>query len=333
MKALVYTQPNETQLQERPMPVAAPGEVVLRIEAVGICGSDMHAWHGHDPRRKPGLVLGHEFVGAIAESAAPGFDTGMRFTGNPLITCGTCEYCVQGRNNLCANRTMVGMTRPGAFAEFMSIPAASLIAMPQDLPARDAALTEPAATAWHAINLTMRALARPMHECRVLVIGGGAIGMLSALLLRHLGALDVTLAELNVLRREAVARHAGCTVVDPRATPLPEAAFDVVIDAVGAKATRTQSFTAIKPGGVVMHVGLQDWASEIDMRKLTLSEITLLGTYTYTTADLRATVAALAKGAFGDLSWVEERALADGPQAFLDLDQGRCASAKVILRP
>ena len=333
MKALVYTQPNETQLQDRPMPVAAPGEVVLRIEAVGICGSDMHAWHGHDPRRKPGLVLGHEFVGAIAESAAPGFDTGMRFTGNPLITCGTCEYCVQGRNNLCANRTMVGMTRPGAFAEFMSIPAASLIAMPQDLPARDAALTEPAATAWHAINLTMRALARPMHECRVLVIGGGAIGMLSALLLRHLGALDVTLAELNVLRREAVARHAGCTVVDPRATPLPEAAFDVVIDAVGAKATRTQSFTAIKPGGVVMHVGLQDWASEIDMRKLTLSEITLLGTYTYTTADLRATVAALAKGAFGDLSWVEERALADGPQAFLDLDQGRCASAKVILRP
>jgi len=333
MKALVYTQPNEVQLQERPMPRAAPGEVVLRIEAVGICGSDMHAWHGHDPRRKPGLVLGHEFVGSIVESAAPGFAVGTRFTGNPLITCGTCDYCVQGRNNLCTNRTMVGMTRPGAFAEFMSIPAASLIAMPQDMSSRAAALTEPAATAWHAINLTMRALARPIHECRVLVIGGGAIGMLSALMLRQLGVDRVSLAELNPLRRDAVARHAGCAVVDPRATPLAESSFDVVIDAVGAKATRTQALAAIKPGGVVMHVGLQDWASEIDMRKLTLAEITLLGTYTYTTADLRATVDALSRGAFGDLSWVEQRPLIDGQQAFVDLDQGRCPSAKVILTP
>lgn len=333
MKALVYTQPNEVRLQDCPMPQAAPGEVVLKIEAVGICGSDMHAWHGHDPRRKPGLVLGHEFVGTIAESAAAGFVVGTRFTGNPLITCGHCDYCVQGRNNLCANRTMVGMTRPGAFAEFMSIPAASLIAMPQDLPARDAALTEPAATAWHALNLTMRALLRPIHECRVLVIGGGAIGMLSALLLRHLGVDRVVLAELNPLRRDAVARHARCETLDPRRAPPAESAFDVVIDAVGAKATRVQALAAIKPGGVVMHVGLQDWASEIDMRKLTLAEITLLGTYTYTTADLRATVEALARGAFGDLSWVEQRPLADGQQAFVDLDQGRCASAKVVLGP
>jgi 2-desacetyl-2-hydroxyethyl bacteriochlorophyllide A dehydrogenase len=333
MKALVYTQPNEVQLQNRPMPELVPGEVVLKIEAVGICGSDMHAWHGHDPRRKPGLVLGHEFVGRIEQSAAAGFDVGTRYTGNPLITCGACEYCVQGRNNLCAHRTMVGMTRPGAFAQYMSIPAASLVAMPQDLPARAAALTEPAATAWHAINLTMRALTRPLHECRVLVIGGGAIGMLSALLLRHLGVHRVTLAELNPLRREAVATHAQCATIDPRLSAPADNSVDVVIDAVGAKATRTQALAAIKPGGVVMHVGLQDWASEIDMRKLTLAEITLLGTYTYTTADLRATVDALARGVFGDLSWVEQRALTDGQQAFVDLDQGRCASAKVILLP
>jgi 2-desacetyl-2-hydroxyethyl bacteriochlorophyllide A dehydrogenase len=333
MKALVYTAPNKTELRELPMPELVDGEVVLQIEAVGICGSDMHAWHGHDPRRQPGLVLGHEFVGRIARSAAPGFDIGTRFTGNPLITCGTCAFCVQGRNNLCVNRTMVGMTRAGAFAEYMSIPAASLVAMPQDLPARAAALTEPAATAWHAIHLVLRVLVRPIHECRVLVIGGGAIGMLSALLLRQLGAAEVVLAELNPLRRDAVARHAGATVVDPRATPLPEAAFDVVIDAVGARATRHQAIAAVQPGGVVMHVGLQDWASEIDMRRLTLAELTLLGTYTYTTADLRATVAALARGAFGDLAWVEERALADGAQAFVDLDQGRCAAAKLLLRP
>jgi 2-desacetyl-2-hydroxyethyl bacteriochlorophyllide A dehydrogenase len=333
MKALVYTQPNEVQLQERPLPELAAGEVVLKIEAVGICGSDMHAWHGHDPRRKPGLVLGHEFVGRIEQSAAPGFAIGTRFTGNPLITCGVCEFCIQGRNNLCAHRTMVGMTRPGAFAEFMSIPAASLIAMPQDMSTRAAALTEPAATAWHAVNLTLRALARPMHECAVLIIGGGAIGMLSALLLRHLGARRVLLSEPNALRRDAVALHAQCETMNPREAESAESSFDVVIDAVGAKATRTQAFSAIKPGGVIMHVGLQDWASEIDMRKLTLAEITLLGTYTYTTGDLRATVDALHRGVFGDLAWVEERVLSDGPQAFIDLDSGKTASAKIILRP
>jgi alcohol dehydrogenase len=332
MKALVYTQPGRMELQERPMPELVDGEVVLRIEAVGICGSDLHAWHGHDPRRQPGLVLGHEFVGRIAETAAPGFERGTRFTGNPLITCGTCEYCVQGRNNLCANRTMVGMTRAGAFAEYMSIPAASLIAMPQDLPARAAALTEPAATAWHAIHLVLRVLVRPIHECRVLVIGGGAIGMLSALLLRHLGTAEVTVAELNPLRRDAVALHAGAEVVDPRSAPLAESSFDVVIDAVGAKPTRTQAIAAVKPGGVIMHVGLQDWASEIDMRKLTLAEVSLLGTYTYTTADLRATVDALQRGVFGELAWVEERRLDEGPQAFIDLDRGASAAAKIVLR-
>ena len=333
MRALVYTQPGEMQLLQRPMPEAAMGEVVLKIEAVGICGSDMHAWHGHDPRRLPGLVLGHEFVGTIANSAAAGFEAGTRWTGNPLITCGTCEYCVQGRNNLCANRTMVGMTRPGAFAEYMSIPAASLIAMPQSMPAAAAALTEPAATAWHAIGLSMRALVRPLHECRVLVIGGGAIGMLAALLLRHLGVQTLTVTELNPLRRQTLQQAVGCEAIDPRESPLPEAGFDYVMDAVGSKITRQQAFAAIKPGGVIMHVGLQDWASEIDMRKLTLAEITLLGTYTYTTADLRATVDALHRGVFGPLDWVEERSLAQGPQAFLDLDQGQSASAKIVLKP
>ncbi|MCP5273065.1 MAG: alcohol dehydrogenase catalytic domain-containing protein [Burkholderiaceae bacterium] len=333
MQALVYTKPGELQLQERPHPALDAGEVVLQIEAVGICGSDMHAWHGHDPRRKPGLVLGHEFVGRIAETAAPGFDAGTRWTGNPLITCGTCEYCVQGRNNLCANRTMVGMTRPGAYAQYMSIPAASLVAIPQDMPARTAALTEPAATAWHAINLSIRALVRPLHECRVLVIGGGAIGMLAALLFRQLGVTRLTVTELNPKRRATIARAVGCEVIDPRDTPLEESAYDHVMDAVGAKVTRQQALAAIKPGGVVMHVGLQDWASEIDMRKLTLAEITLLGTYTYTTADLRATVAALHQGQFGDLAWVEERALADGPQAFVDLDSGASAAPKIVLRP
>jgi len=333
MKVLVYTQPNEVQVLDRPYPSLDMDEVILKIESVGICGSDMHAFHGHDPRRKPGLVLGHEFAGIVAEASSPLFSKGQRVTGNPLITCGRCEYCLQGRNNLCANRTMVGMTRPGAFAQYMSIPASSLIAIPEGLSLDAAALTEPAATALHAINLSMRALQRPIQECRVLVLGGGAIGMLSALLLKHYGVSEITVAEVNPLRRKAIESYVGCKTFNPINENISENVFEFVMDCVGAAVTRNSALSAIKPGGVIMHVGLQEWASEIDMRKLTLAEITLLGTYTYSTVDLQATVNLLAQNAFGNLSWVEKRSLEDGPQAFSDLHAGKTAAAKVLLKP
>ena len=330
MRALMYTGTQAMEMRDVPEPVPAAGDVLLRIDAVGICGSDLHAWHGHDPRRVPPMILGHEFAATVVA----GEGTGRRVTGNPLVTCGSCEYCVQGRNNLCANRTMIGMSRPGAFAERMAIPAGCLVELPDDLPAARAALTEPAATALHALNLSMRALARPLPECSTLILGGGAIGMLAALLARHYGCRDLVVAETNVLRRASLERAVGCRTFDPRdGVPPRESSVDYVIDAVGARTTRQAALAAVKPGGVVMHIGLMDWASEIDMRKLTLAEITLIGTYTYTTADLRATVRALSAGVFGDLAWVEERPLADGARAFADLDAGRTAAAKVVLRP
>lgn len=333
MKALVYTAPNEVTWREEPAPQIAPGEVLMKIDAVGICGSDMHAYHGHDPRRNPPLILGHELVGRIVEG--PG--KGRRATVNPLITCGTCEYCIQGRNNLCSNRTMIGMTRAGGFAELMTTAAASVIDIPQDMTEVAAALTEPAATALHALNVAMRSIARPLPECRTLVIGGGAIGMLTALLLRSYGCRAISVGETNALRRESVRRAAGAGVFDPaapdRAGAPADDSMDLVVDAVGGKATRNAGLAAVKPGGVVMHIGLMDWASEIDMRKLTLAEVTLIGTYTYTTADMRAAVQALYQGAFGDLAWVEQRPLADGAAAFRDLHAGRTAAAKIVLRP
>lgn len=333
MKALVYTQPNEVKIQEYPDPVLAPDEVILKIDAVGICGSDMHAYHGHDPRRKPGLVLGHEFAGTVVDTKSPLFSKGTRVTGNPLITCGRCEYCSEGRNNLCANRTMVGMTRPGAFAEYMSIPASSLITLPPDMSPDIAALTEPAATAVHALDLSQRALQKPIRDSRVLVIGGGAIGMFSALLLKHLGVQGLDLAEVNDARRSSTKKEVFCNVINPKDENISEAHYELVVDCVGAAATRKLSLHAIKPGGVVMHVGLQDWASEIDMRKLTLAEITLLGTYTYTTSDLQTTVDYLNRGFFGTCSWVDCRSLDQGPLAFDDLHHGRSASAKILLKP
>jgi alcohol dehydrogenase len=333
MKSLVYTAPNEVQLQDRPEPELGEGEVVLQIEAAGICGSDMHAYHGHDPRRKPGLVLGHEFAATVLQSASPLWSIGQRVTGNPLITCGACDYCRQGRDNLCSRRTMIGMTRAGGFAELMTTAAASVIELPDSLGAREAALTEPASTALHAITLAMRALTRPLPECNVLVQGGGALGMLATLLLTHYGVRRVTTTETNPLRRASLARATDATICDPSTRAPADDSADLVIDAVGAAATRKAALASVKPGGVVMHIGLQDWASEIDMRKLTLAEVTLIGTYTYSTADLRAAVQALHEGAFGDLAWVEERPLAEGAAAFRDLHEGRAAAAKIVLRP
>lgn len=328
MKALVYTAPGELTYREEPEPVVDAGDTLLRIDAVGICGSDMHAFHGHDPRRNPPLVLGHELVGTVLS----GPRAGRRVTADPLIACGRCDYCAQGRDNLCSERTMVGMTRPGAYAERMSIPDRCLIDLPDTLATRAAALTEPAATALHAIALAARALHRPLAENATLVIGGGAIGMLAALLLRSYGVC-VTLGETNPLRRESARAHAGCRVYDPRQQSPSARSFGFVVDAVGAAATREAAMQAVAPGGVMLHIGLQDWASEIDMRKLTLDEITLIGTYTYTMADLRATVTALDRGVFGDLAWVEERRLDQGAAAFRDLDAGASAAAKIVLTP
>lgn len=333
MQALVYQKPYTMGLEERPMPQAVAGEVVLQIDAVGICGSDMHCFHGHDPRRKPGLVLGHEFAGTVIESKVDAYNNGDRVTGNPLITCGQCHYCAQGRDNLCQNRTMVGMTRAGAYAEYMSIAASSLISIPQDMPATHAALTEPAATALHAINACMKASVRPLQEEPVLVIGGGAIGFLSALLLRYYGCGDVTVYEVNGERRHNIEKYVQVTTQDPTNEPTQQAHYPCVIDAVGSAITRTTALKAVAVGGVVAHVGLQDWESSIDMRTLTLAEITLLGVYTYSMSDLRATAQLLYQGAFGDLSWLATMPLSQGAEAFHALDKSKVASSKLVLLP
>ncbi|HET9669080.1 MAG TPA: alcohol dehydrogenase catalytic domain-containing protein [Casimicrobiaceae bacterium] len=329
MKALVYTAPEQLAYRDEPDPVVGRDEVLIRIDAVGICGSDMHAWRGHDPRRVPPMILGHEVAGEIV--AGPG--VGARVTVDPIVNCGRCDDCLQGRDNLCANRRMIGMNRPGGFAQFMTTAAARIVELPAALDAREAALAEPAATVLHAIDLGTRASRRPLPECTVLVLGGGAIGMLAALVLQSHGVRRIALAETNALRRASVGRFTSAEAFDPGNDKPPADAFDLVIDAVGAKATRDSALAAVKPGGVVVHVGLLDWASEIDMRKLTLAEITLIGSYTYTMPDVRAAVRALGARALGDLGWIEERPLSQGAAAFRDLAQGRAAAAKIVLRP
>jgi alcohol dehydrogenase len=334
MKSLVYTAPDEVTYRVEPEPAAGPDEVLFRVEAVGICGSDMHAYHGHDPRRVPPLILGHEASGHVVAGAGQGAGERRRAVVNPLITCGACAPCLEGRQNLCAGRKLIGMNRPGAFAELIAIPERNLIDLPEGMDPVHAALTEPAGTALHAVTLAGRALHRPIAEGRALVLGGGSIGLLSALLLHSRGCRDITLGDTNELRRATAEQTGVCRVYDPSAGAGPAAdAFDLVIDAVGAGATRASALAAVKPGGVVLHIGLQSAVGELDVRKLTLSEITFIGTYTYTPTDLEAAVAALHGGALGPLDWVEQRPLEDGARAFDDLDKGRLGAAKVVLRP
>ncbi len=335
MKALVYTRPLGVEIQERPYPQLPEGgnQVVIRIAAAGICGSDMHAFHGHDPRRQPGLVLGHELSGEIVESQSPRFKPGQRVTANPLIPCGQCDYCREGRDNQCSDRHMIGMDWPGAFAEYLAIPASSVVALPDGLSLADAAITEPAAPVVHAPRLTQRAMHTPLAESSVLVIGGGAIGLLTVLVLRAWGCRQITLAETNPLRAGTARQYTGCACLNPIDNPVEASSYKVVIDAVGSAITRKLAIHSVKPGGVVMHIGLQDWDSEIDMRKITLGEIALLGTYTYTMEDFHLTLSMLEQGAFGTLGWVEQRELTDGQRAFDDLESQRVSSAKILLVP
>jgi alcohol dehydrogenase len=330
MKALVYTDTNEVIYRDEPDPATATGDVLVEVEATGICGSDMHAYHGKDPRRVPPLILGHEVAGSLVSGAG----AGRQVVINPLITCGKCEACDTGRSNLCPDRELIGMRLAGAYAEYVAIPERNLIDLPQGMSFVDASLTEPTATALHALNLARTQSSRPLAELKTLVIGGGAVGLLAALLLNMYGCRDLVVAETHAERRRSVARHVDCRVHDPLKDPaLAADTFDLVIDAVGGGVTRKTAMAAIKPGGIFVHIGLMDATGDLDIRKLTLFEITLVGVYCYTMADMRAAARAIAKGQLGDLSWVETRPLSEGARAFEDLDQGRAAAAKLVLIP
>lgn len=333
MKALIYTGPKAIELQDVPMPEAGSGEALIKIEAVGICGSDMHAYLGHDSRRPAPLILGHEAAGMIVRGTA--WDAGRRVVINPLVSCGTCPSCLDGRANICARREIISMPpRPGAFAEYVTIPERNLIAVPDGMDAATASLTEPIATGWHAVTKAAAAWYRPFAESSALVFGGGAVGIAAALSLHAQGCRSITVAETNPKRRETVEKANLFTVVDPLADgAIAENAVDVVIDCVGANPTRAASCKVVRPGGVIIHVGLADSNDGLDIRKLTLQEVTFIGTYTYTMTDFRGTLEAMRSGALGALDWFEQRDLGDGPTAFDDLLNGRAAASKIVLRP
>lgn len=328
MKALVYTAPHRIELREEPHPQPRPGESLLAVQAVGICGSDMHAYHGHDSRRPAPLILGHEAAGIICS----GPRAGQRVAVNPLVVDPACPYAVEGRWNLSPTRQILSMPpRPGAFAEYAAVPDRNLLPIPDHMDMRSAALSEPVAVSWHAVKRGMACLPMPLPEARVGILGGGAIGLAAALIARHFGARSVAVGEVNPLRRESV-RRSGLDVFDPAADDAPQDnTLDLVIDAVGADATRAAAGRCVRPGGVIVHVGLLPQFGGLDIRKVTLQEIIVTGSYCYTPMDFAAAVGALASGSLGALDWVEALPLEAGPQAFVDIDEGRISAAKIVL--
>lgn len=330
MRGLVFAAANTMEMRDVAPPDPGADEALVRVDAVGICGSDLHAYKGHDPRRVPPMLLGHEFVGTVLAGPM----SGQRVTANPLVVCGRCRYCAEGRTNLCSDRTMIGMSRPGAFAERLAVPYQCMIPVPDAVSDRAAALTEPAATVIHALALAERASVRPLAEARALVIGAGAIGLLASLALARRCVRAPVVVESNPLRRATLTKALGDVAASPERVAVDMAGrFDLVFDAVGIAATRDLSMKAAAAGGVVVHAGLGDWTTPLDWRDLTLREISLIGCYTYSNADLRVALDALGAGGFGNLDWVEERKLEDGASAFADLVSGSAAAPKILLRP
>lgn len=331
MKALVYTGPEAMEYRDAEPPIEKNDEALIKVEAVGICGSDMHAWHGHDERRPAPLILGHEAAGVVQNGAM----AGKRVTVNPLVSCMTCKYCTSGRNNLCPAREIISMPpRQGAFAEFVSMPERNLVEVPEHIDLRVASLTEPIACSWHAVELAGAALFEPIEEATAVVLGGGAIGLSAALVLHTFGCRDIWIAETNEIRHAILENAGPFKVFNPLQSGGPNAgSVHIVVDAFGGAATRASATALAQPGGIIVHIGLAGGEAGLDVRRMTLQEISFIGTYTYTMEDFEKTAAAIFDGRLGKLDWFDERPLSDGAGAFDDIHGGRAAHPKIVLRP
>ncbi|MEL7346878.1 MAG: alcohol dehydrogenase catalytic domain-containing protein [Pseudomonadota bacterium] len=327
MRALVFTAPETLEIQEVAPPRPRRDQTLVEVALCGICGSDMHAWHGHDARRVPPMILGHEGVGV----AASGPFAGKRVAINPLMTCGRCSFCVSGRSHLCRHREMIGMRMPGAFAEEVIVATRNLTILPDDLPFGRAVLAEPLACAIHAVGLALRHQRALGGGTEAVVLGGGAIGLLSALVLRAKGVSPIHIAETNARRRAALEVLFPGAVYDPADPAYDSLRADMVLDAVGTGRTRAAASRIVAPGGVIMHIGLQDNADGLDTRRLTLQEVAFMGAYCYLPQDFATAIEMLRDWTIDPAGWSTLRDLGEGAACFAEIDAGE-APAKLILQ-
>ncbi|MFS0750394.1 zinc-dependent alcohol dehydrogenase [Oceanobacillus sp. 1P07AA] len=337
MKVLSWNGPKEMDIEERPIPEVKQDEVLVKVDVVGLCGSEIEGFLGHNSLRIPPLVMGHEFSGRVADigKSVTGIVKGTKVVVNPLLTCGTCKQCIRGNETQCEHREIIGIHRSGAFAEYVAVPGSSIVEIPEELDSFAASLAEPLACTFRAIR---RAIS--MHTVpNILVYGAGAIGLLSAFVAKELGANKVIVADINEDRLQTLTKVGIEDTLNNSKDDFEDKlneitgykGIDVVIDAVGFQPTRTQSANVVNPGGVIMNVGLGIDETIVPINHYIRSEITVLGSFCYSRQDFLDAVQLLIEEKITPKGWTEVRSLEDGQQSFMDLVEGKVKSSKIFL--
>jgi threonine dehydrogenase-like Zn-dependent dehydrogenase len=333
MKALMYLGPRTMQLQDVPEPVPAPGEARVRVAAAAICGSDLHGFREASPRRIPPLVMGHEVVGTV-DLVGDGVEqslTGTRVVAMPVVPCGVCARCREGRTNLCPNRRLMGMDFPGAFAESFTIDASRLLPLPEGLPDTIGTLIEPLANAVHSVARAVR------EGDDVLVIGAGPIGLFAVRASVLAGAARTFVVD-RLQDRLVLAKGLGGEplavdgAADALATATGGEGVDVVIDAAGFASTWSLAIQAARPGGHIDVIGLGAAEGPANYQAIVAKGLTIVGSYACVERDFARALHLLFSGDVDVDGWTVTMPLADGQSAFEALvDDERFT--KVLLTP
>ena len=342
MKALLLSQYRQLQIADLPDPQPGPGEVLIRVAACGICGSDVHGYDGSSGRRIPPIVMGHEAAGIVAAlgKGVTQFSEGERVTFDSTVFCGRCPPCLRGEINLCDNRQVLGVScsdyrRSGAFAEFVAVPARTVYRLPDSLTFPEAAMLEAVSVALHAVSL-----AQVASGSSALVVGAGMIGLLAAQALRVAGCRRVFVADIDDSRL-ALAKQIGASEafradekLEKRLYQLTDGfGVDVAVEAVGRTESVAASIDSVRKGGSVVLVGNISPEIVLPLQKVVTRQICLQGSCASSGEYPRA-IELVASGAIQVKPLITAVApLAEGPRWFERLHSHEPGLMKIVLTP
>lgn len=326
MQVLLFTDIEELQLVETSVPsLERPDDVLVRVRSVGVCGSDLHGYTGHSGRRTPPLIMGHEVTGDVVDvgPAVDSLSVGSRVAIQPVEFCGHCAQCLAGRRSICENRRVMGMTAPGAYAEYVTWPASNLFVLPDNLSYEAGALAEPLSIAVHAVGL---AHIRPYDAA--FVVGAGPIGLLTLTVLRLTGVNTIAVSDVSDARLEVAESLGAHVTINPRHQDARAVVdeftdgrgVDVAFEAVGLSATSQQTLEVARNKGTVVWIGNNQRMIEIDMQAIVTRELTVLGSYGMTDDEFQRSLRMLADGRVPADTFINRRAeLREGPRLFDEL--------------
>ena len=341
MKALVYQEPWNMSMQDLPRPVLQPGEVLIKMESVGICGSDVHGFTGESGRRAPGMVMGHEVVGRIVETA-PDVTTpkiGQRVTVfNVLSEHAPTEE--EGDPSFLNKRVVgVNLGTRGAMAEYLAIPSANAIPASEEIAAEVSVLAEPVAVALHGFH---RLAEKSIKPHKIVIIGSGTIGLCCLLVAKSLGFQDVTVVDLISDKLQRAKNFGGNTLlIEMNSTPDDVAGQikeklgvypDLVVDAVGVKASFDQAFQMVSEKGNLLLIGNLAKSVELPLQDLVSKEISLVGTYGFDLKAFRQGVETLPEFKDQLQTFIEGHCtLEETPEVMTALAKGERKALKIVI--